>query len=139
MTIASAAPADITTENPRLAWDADVRAVLDAVLTHPALPLPYISRARVSFYLMRRGDRAVRDLAEAEAALSGSLGVTFTPPAELEGVIEDYVLRASMGALEIELRACGAEVAARRVTGQKVTDVVELVRLPLEDEGEAAA
>jgi len=129
----------MTTEeqDPRAGWLAAVRAVLDAVGDRPALPLPVITPDRASFYLNAYGPAARRALAAAESALSGALGVTFTPAASQQDPW--YTLEAALpGGLTVLLRAAAADVAEQRVTGTAVTVVTEWVRLEPEEPGGAA-
>lgn len=122
------------TSDQRTAWLTSVRAVLDAVETHPDLPQPLILHGDAEFWTPGWGAAARQAFAAAEAALAGSLGVTFA------GGIRDsspgdgyyYALTATMPGLTVVIKAVAGEVAEQKVTGQTVTEITEWVRRPAE-------
>lgn len=128
------------TENTpaRAVWARNVRAVLRVVETHPALPLPYIARDRINFFMVPGlfGPAGRKAVADAETALSNALGITFTGAIRPDNHYY-YDLTATLpGGLPLVLQMVASEVAEKRVTGEVVTEVVEWVRRPAGDEAE---
>lgn len=130
---------DSSTENdPRAGWFADVRAVLDVAQAHPELPRPGTREDAVEFFLLGTvggGGQAPRILASAEAVLSAALGVTFAGRAgdqDNAGERCYYLLEATLpGGTTLRVKAWNTAVAEKRVTGQRVVEDVEWVRLPV--------
>ena len=113
----------------RAAVIAAYRRALDILDASEALPMPYFSGGRIEFYLDRTN--AVRDLAALESAFAeaGPLagGVKGERP-------ETWVATGELGGVTVEIWAPAELVAEKRVTGTTVTEIVEWVRLPVQDE-----
>jgi hypothetical protein len=140
MTITQAPPAppDVRPD-PRAPWFGDVRSLLDAAETIPSLPWPFITREHADFFTPAFGPGARKWLADAEAALTAALGVTFEALPEPSGPCRDYVVFAGLpGGLQVRLLTRVRDVAEQQVTGQTVTDITEWVRLPVEDPADDA-
>ena len=122
----------------RTGWLADVRAVLGAIEAHPRLALPYIYPDQVEFFLLGTigaGGGAPRILAETEDTLAAALGVTFTGRKGDEHVIGEeryYFLEAALeNGTPLRIKSWATAVAEKRVTGQRVIEDTEWVRLPV--------
>lgn len=120
------------TPEARTGWFRAVRKILAAAEDN-GLPLPRIDagNARIGVF----GDPAdVRRLvAAAETALSEMLGVTFTPRTEIVDVsgTEFYYLEAGTACgLAVSISAVAGHVAEKRVTGRRLVEDAEWVRLP---------
>jgi hypothetical protein len=112
----------------RLTWSQNVRTVLRIFETHrEQLPYPTIFENAITFsFVSRLGRKARKALADAEAALGGELGVTFTAgPAENR---YRFNLTAALpGGTALIIEAATEDVA-------ELDDGGQWVRLPVEDE-----
>ena len=128
----------MSTPEDRAAWVTDLRKVLEVIGSHPDLPLPYASSDGIVFFLLDTigSIGAPRILADAEAALTEALGVTFTGRHGDEGKTGEsnyYLLEARLeNGTPLTIKAWDTSVAESRVTGTRVVEDVEWVRLPAE-------
>jgi hypothetical protein len=112
----------------RAARIAVFRQVLDIMEADESLPLPFLG-TRIAWSLYAAGN--ARLAARIEAALPCEL--TGAPAAGNEA---RYALTGEIGGIAVVIEAWTSDMAEKRVTGTRTAevDVVEWVRLPVQDE-----